>query len=80
MKLPLLFSIRTFVKNMIEIMVGFGVSVFSVLAYYVYKKRRRDWLEQRQMDMFIESLIWDADDRRWVVDEKEEITSIKTCP
>ena len=63
---------------MLQFAIGFGVSVISVGVYVFFKKKRRDWLEQKQLEMFIESLVWDSDDHKWVVDECDQIKPIPT--
>lgn len=50
-------------------MVGLG----SISAYYLYRHRRRACLEERQLQMFIEQLVWDPDDRRFMVEDRVEI-------
>ena len=52
---------------------GLIVGLGSVSAYYLYKQRRRTYLEDRQLQMFIEQLVWDPDDRRFVVDDRVQI-------
>ena len=47
-------------------MIGIG-SVFW------WKHQRRQFLEERQLQMFIEQLVWDPDDSRFVVDERVQI-------
>ena len=39
--------------------------------YYI--RRRREELADRQLQMFLEQLIWDPDDEKYVVDYKDEI-------
>ena len=52
---------------------GLVVGLGSVSAYYLYKHRRRAYLEDRQLQMFIEQLVWDPDDRRFMVEDRIEI-------
>ena len=52
---------------------GLIVGLGSVSAYYLYKQRRRAYLEDRQLQMFIEQLVWDPDDRRFMVEDRIEI-------
>ena len=47
-----------------------GIGTVSV---YWWKQRRRRFLEDRQLQMFIEQLVWDPDDRRFVVDDRVQI-------
>ena len=43
------------------------------VSYYLYKQHRRAYLEDRQLQMFIEQLVWDPDDKRYMVDDRIEI-------
>ena len=43
--------------------------------YYI-RKRRRDELEARQLQMFIEQVVWDADNKKYVVYERDEILDL----
>ena len=63
---------------MIELYIGLGVFTMATGAWYFYRKGRRERLEQRQLEMFIEELVWDPDDGRWVVDDTEEIRPLKS--
>ena len=57
---------------MLPLIIGGGL-ILGVGALYVWKQRRRRFLEDRQLQMFIEQLVWDPDDRRFVVDERFQI-------
>ena len=60
---------------MIQLIVG-GL-FFTALSTVYYLRRRRQELEDRQLQMFIEQLVWDPDDRRYVAGEKQEILPLK---
>ena len=62
---------------MLQIIAGVGFGILTVGAWIVYRSVQRSWLEQRQLEMFIEELVWDPDDGRWVVDDSEEIKPLK---
>ena len=47
-----------------------GIGTVSV---YFWKQRRRKFLEDRQFQMFIEQLVWNPDDKRFIVDDRFEI-------
>ena len=59
---------------MLPLIIG-GALVLGIgtVGVYIWKQRRRQFLEDRQLQMFIEQLVWDPDDRRFVVDERFEI-------
>ena len=57
---------------MLPLIIGGGL-IIGVGVLYVWKQRRSRFLEDRQLQMFIEQLVWDPDDRRFVVDERFEI-------
>ena len=57
---------------MLPLIIGGGL-IIGVGVLYVWKQRRSRFLEERQLQMFIEQLVWDPDDRRFVVDERFEI-------
>ena len=50
------------------------VSVITVGTLFLIKRRmrRRRELEQRQLEMFIEALVWDPDEARWMVDSDDD--------
>ena len=60
---------------MIQLILG-GLVVTALSTVY-YIRRRRQELEDRQLQMFIEQLVWDPDDRRYVPGEKQEILPLK---
>ena len=57
---------------MLPLIIG-GALVLGIGGAYWWKQRRRRFLEDRQLQMFIEQLVWDPDDRRFVVDDRFEI-------
>ena len=57
---------------MLPLIIGGGL-ILGVGALYVWKQRRRRFLEDRQLQMFIEQLVWDPDDRRFMVEDRIEI-------
>ena len=57
---------------MLPLIIGGGL-IIGVGVLYVWKQRRRRFLEDRQLQMFIEQLVWDPDDSRFVVDDRVQI-------
>ena len=57
---------------MLPLIIGGGL-ILGVGVLYVWKQRRRRFLEDRQLQMFIEQLVWDPDDSRFVVDDRVQI-------
>ena len=58
---------------MLPLIIGGLIVGLGSVSYYWYKRRRRAYLEDRQLQMFIEQLVWDPDDKRYMVDDRIEI-------
>ena len=69
------FFASSFVKPMIPLILG-GLLTLTVGTVYYYKKRR-EALEAKQLQMFIEQLVWDPDDKKFVTDHREEILPLR---
>ena len=54
-----------------------GVFTIGIGGYRYYRRKRAQWLEEKQLQMFIDQLIWDDDDKRWMVEESCLITPLK---
>ena len=57
---------------MLPLILGGGL-LLTIGTVYWWKQRRRRHLEDRQLTMFIEQLVWDPDDKKYVVDDRIEI-------
>ena len=57
---------------MLPLIIG-GAIVIGIGSVYWWKHQRRRHLEDRQLQMFIEQLVWDPDDSRFVVDDRVQI-------
>ena len=63
---------------MLHILLGFGVTaITSIGALWYIRYRYRNRLEQRQLEMFIETLVWDPDDGRWRVDDTDPVKEME---
>jgi hypothetical protein len=58
---------------MLPLIIGGLIVGLGSVSYYLYKQHRRAYLEDRQLQMFIEQLVWDPDDKRYMVDDRIEI-------
>ena len=64
---------------MLHILIGFGITAITgVGAFWYIKYKYRNFLEQRQLEMFIETLVWDPDDGKWRVDDTSPVKEMKT--
>ena len=59
------------VKTMLQIYLG--VSAVTTVGYFVYKYYRRRYLEDRQLQMFLESLVLNTETHEWEVERVEPI-------
>ena len=50
-----------------------GVSAVTTVGYFVYKYYRRRYLEDRQLQMFLESLVLNTETHEWEVERVEPI-------
>ena len=60
---------------MIPVIIG-GLLTITVGTMYYWRKRR-EALEAKQLQMFIEQLVWDPDDRKFVAEHRDEILPLK---
>ena len=59
------------VKTMLQIYLG--ASAVTTVGYFVYKYYRRRYLEDRQLQMFLESLVLNTETHEWEVERVEPI-------
>ena len=61
---------------MLPLILG-GLLVTAVTTAYYVRRRRQEW-EDRQLQMFIEQLVWDPDDKKFVAEERHKILPLKS--
>jgi len=54
-----------------------GSLILGIGSIYYWKKKRREALEQRQLDMFIQQLVWDPDSKEFREGERTRIYPLK---
>ena len=54
-----------------------GSLFLGIGSLYYWRKRRRRALEERQLDMFIQQLVWDPDTAKYKEGERTRIYPIK---
>ena len=59
------------------IIIGVGVTLSLTGILYWWKRDRAKELEERQLQMFLDTLIWNPDDMEYEIQERVEI---KTLP
>ena len=59
------------------IIIGLGVTLSLTGILYWWKRDRARELEERQLQMFLDTLIWNPDDMEYEIQERVEI---KTLP
>jgi hypothetical protein len=59
------------------IIIGLGVTLSLTGILYWWKRDRAKELEERQLQMFLDTLIWNPDDMEYEIQERVEI---KTLP
>ena len=64
------------VKSMYQI-IYLGASALTTVGYFVYKYYRRRQLEDRQLQMFLESLVLNTETHEWEVERVEPITYLE---
>ena len=58
------------------ISIGAGTAAFTT-AYFLYRAHRRDKLEEKQLNQFIEQLVFCPDCKDWIVGNKTPIAKMK---
>ena len=54
-----------------------GATALTTVGVFVYRYYRRRWLEERQLEMFLESLVLNTDTHRWEVEKVERIQNLR---
>ena len=55
------------------ILIGIGVTVSLTTIIYWWRRDKLKELEERQLQMFMDSLIWDTDEKMYIVEDRLEI-------
>ena len=55
------------------ILIGIGITVSLTTIIYWWRRDKLKELEDRQLQMFMDSLIWDTDERMYIVEDRVEI-------
>ena len=65
---------------MFTMLVSVGVGTLAATTlYYIYRAHKRDQLEEKQLNAFIEQLVYCPDCAEWVVGERQRIKNMKKC-
>ena len=55
------------------ILIGIGITVSLTTIIYWWRRDKLKELEDRQLQMFMDSLIWDTDEKMYIVEDRVEI-------
>ena len=55
------------------ILIGIGITVTLTTIIYWWRRDKLKELEDRQLQMFMDSLIWDTDEKMYIVEDRVEI-------
>ena len=55
------------------ILIGIGITVSLTTIIYWWRRDKLKDLEDRQLQMFMDSLIWDTDEKMYIVEDRVEI-------
>ena len=54
-----------------------GATALTTVGVFLYRYYRRLWLEERQLQMFLETLVLNTDNNRWEVERVDRIHNLK---